>query len=58
MYLKGQMISQARDNREQASLPPAGLSLGLSFEPEDGGHIFLRNVGSLSTDYMTFYHRN
>jgi hypothetical protein len=27
--------------------------LGL-FDPEDGGDMFLRNVGLLSTDYMTF----
>jgi hypothetical protein len=30
----------------------AGLLLGLFFVPEDGGDIFLLNVGWLSTDYM------
>jgi hypothetical protein len=25
--------------------------LGLFFDPEDGGNMFIQNVGSLSTDY-------
>jgi hypothetical protein len=29
----------------------AGFLLGLSFDPEDGGDMFLRNVGWLSRDY-------
>jgi hypothetical protein len=31
--------------------------LCLFFGPEDGGDIFLRNVGWLSTDYTAFYLR-
>jgi hypothetical protein len=31
--------------------------LGLFFGPEDGGDIFLLNVGLLSTDHMTLYPR-
>jgi hypothetical protein len=31
--------------------------LGLYFDPEDGGDMFLRNVGSLSTDYTALYPR-
>jgi hypothetical protein len=31
--------------------------LGLLFEPEDGGDIFIRNVGSLSTDKTECYSR-
>jgi hypothetical protein len=29
----------------------AGLLLGLFFDPEDGGDMFLRKVGSLAADY-------
>jgi hypothetical protein len=32
----------------------AGILLGL-FDPKDGGDIFLRNVGELSTDYAALY---
>jgi hypothetical protein len=31
--------------------------LGLLFNPADGDDMFLRNVGSLSTDYKAFYPR-
>jgi hypothetical protein len=34
-----------------------GFLLGLSFDPEDGRHMFLRNVGRLSTDYTALYLR-
>jgi hypothetical protein len=33
----------------------AGLLLCLFFDPEDGGDMFLRIVGWLSTDYTTLY---
>jgi hypothetical protein len=35
----------------------AGLVLSLLFDPEDGGEMFLRNVGWLSTDYTALYLR-
>jgi hypothetical protein len=38
-------------------LPHAGSLLGLFFDTEDGGHIFLRNVGRFSTDYTGLYPR-
>jgi hypothetical protein len=33
----------------------SGFLLGLFFDHEDGGNMFLRNVGSLSMDYTTLY---
>jgi hypothetical protein len=35
----------------------ADLLLGLFFDPEDGGDIFLRIVGLPSVDYMALYLR-
>jgi hypothetical protein len=37
--------------------PPAGLLLNLFFDPEDGGDMFLQNVGCNSTDYTASYRR-
>jgi hypothetical protein len=31
------------------------LFLGLVFDPEDGGDMFFRNIGSLSADYAVLY---
>jgi hypothetical protein len=36
----------------------AGIFLELLFYPEDGGHMFIRNVCWLSTDYMALYLHN
>jgi hypothetical protein len=35
----------------------AGFLLGLLVDPDDGGDVFLRNVGWLSTGYIAFYPR-
>jgi hypothetical protein len=43
--------------RSACYLPDAGFLLGVIFDPEDGGDIFLRNIGWLSTDYMALYPR-
>jgi hypothetical protein len=39
------------------SLLHADFLLGLFLNPEEGGGIFLRNVGLLSTDYMALHPR-
>jgi hypothetical protein len=38
-----------------ANLLHAGILLGLCYEPEDGGEIFLRNASLLSTHYTALY---
>jgi hypothetical protein len=45
-FIQGRRISQARNQQSMFGLPPtsAGYFLGLPFEPEDGGDMFLRNV--------------
>jgi hypothetical protein len=58
------LIDTFDDSRSYGSrIPPrpatyfhTGILLGL-FDPEDGGDMFLRNVGSLSTDYRALYPR-
>jgi hypothetical protein len=56
LHLQGPKVSQARN--ERISLPPAsfGYLLGLLFEPEAGGEIFLRNV-EVSPNYTALQHR-
>jgi hypothetical protein len=34
-----------------------GFLIGFFFDREDGGDLFFRNVGSLSTDYTALYPR-
>jgi hypothetical protein len=48
LHLQGRIISQARNQQESRS---ARYLLRLFFDPEDGGDMFLRNVGWRSTDY-------
>jgi hypothetical protein len=49
-------LNQARN---QFSLPQAsaGFLLGLLFKAEDGGYMFVRNVGLLSIDRTALYPR-
>jgi hypothetical protein len=52
--------SQTKSQHEAGSkqlLLHMGFLLGLFFDPQDGGYIFLRNVGELSTDYTALYPR-
>jgi hypothetical protein len=58
LHLQSRRISLTR-NQHDASRTAlrAGLLLGLFFDPEDEGNIFLRNVGLLSTDYTISYSR-
>jgi hypothetical protein len=52
LHLQDWRLSQARNQHEAGS--KQGL-LFLLFNPEDGGEIFLRNVGWFSTDYTALY---
>jgi hypothetical protein len=54
LHLQDRRISQARNQREAGNKQSSDL---LFFNPEDGGYLFLRNVGWLSTDYTALYPR-
>jgi hypothetical protein len=46
LHLQGERISQARNQRETGGKQSrAGLLRDLFFHPENGGDIFLRNIG-------------
>jgi hypothetical protein len=42
-------------SRGDCCLLQAGILLGILFDIKDGGDMFLRNVGLLSTDYTELY---
>jgi hypothetical protein len=52
MYLRNKLkvLSSGIQRHVACSLLYAGFLLGLIFDHEDGGDIFLRNVGGLSLD--------
>jgi hypothetical protein len=45
LHIQGRRISRARNQRKSRRFFHAGILLRLFFDPEDGGDIFLRNVG-------------
>jgi hypothetical protein len=53
LHLQGRGMSRARNQRESRWQ----AELGLLSDPEDGGDMFLRNAGCLSTDYTALYPR-
>jgi hypothetical protein len=57
LHLQGRIIGQARSQHKSlfATYFHAGFLLGLFFDPEDGGEMFLRNVSLLSKDYTALY---
>jgi hypothetical protein len=58
LHLQGRNISWARNQEALlATCFHVGFLLGLFFDPEDGGDVFLRNVSWLSTDYTALHPR-
>jgi hypothetical protein len=57
LHLQGQRISQPRHQREVCYLLLLCYILCLFSDPEDGGDMFLRNVGLHSTDQTALYTR-
>jgi hypothetical protein len=52
LHLLGQSVRQARNHLPDAChLLLVGILLGVLFNPEDGGDMFLQNTGILQTTY-------
>jgi hypothetical protein len=51
------MIRETTDQEGYCYPLHAGFFLGSFFYPEDGGDMFIRNVGGLLTDYTELYSR-
>jgi hypothetical protein len=56
IYFQNQRVCQARNQKEAAG-KESGLLLGLLFNPEDEGSMFLRNFGELLPDYIAIHPR-
>jgi hypothetical protein len=48
------MLPPYYGSKNMPSNKPEGSKLCLFFDPEDGGDIFIRKVGSYSADYTAF----
>jgi hypothetical protein len=62
LHLQGRRINQTINQYEAGSKQNSAtynmqVSYLASFDPEDGGDMFLRNIGCLSTDYTALYLR-
>jgi hypothetical protein len=58
LHLQGRRMRHSRNQRESswhAELCCCSFLFGLFFDPEDGGDMFFRNVGWISTDYKALY---
>jgi hypothetical protein len=54
LHHQGRRIAQQETRGCACHLIHADFLLGLFFDPEDVGDMFLRNVGLLSTDYRRY----
>jgi hypothetical protein len=50
-------MKKKKKHEADRALLAARFPLGFSSDSEDGGDMFLRNFGSLSTDYTALYPR-
>jgi hypothetical protein len=48
---EGYAKQEAREQAEEIVLASCSL-LGISFDPEEGGNMFLRNIGKIIPQYM------
>jgi hypothetical protein len=55
LHLQGWTISQARNQHEAGSMLHVDFLIGLSLNPDDGGDMFIRNVGWLAMDDVALY---
>jgi hypothetical protein len=54
-HFEGRRLEKARSHREAGGKPSSGdFLLGLFFNPEHSGNMFLQNISCLSTDYTAF----
>jgi hypothetical protein len=65
MFWRNMFLPYSRSKNKPSKKPAsrarylahAGLLFGFFFDPENGGNMFLQNVGRLLMDYMALYPR-